>query len=52
MLYPSASIEVAPFQDVAYKDGAFDLIIGNVPFGTVKYKYKGKKIFNSRLFLC
>lgn len=42
-LYPSANIEVSPFQDVAYKDGAFDLIIGNVPFGEVKYKYKGNK---------
>ena len=42
-LYPSASIEIAPFQDVAYKDGAFDLMIGNVPFGDVKYSYKGKK---------
>jgi N12 class adenine-specific DNA methylase len=42
-LYPSANIEIAPFQDVAYKDGAFDLIIGNVPFGEVKYNYKGKK---------
>ena len=42
-LYPTANIEIAPFQDVAYKDGAFDLIVGNVPFGEVKYKYKGKK---------
>ena len=42
-LYPSAKIEISPFQDVAYKDGAFDLIIGNVPFGEVKYKYKGNK---------
>lgn len=42
-LYPSANIEIAPFQEVAYKDGAFDLIIGNVPFGEVKYNYKGKK---------
>lgn len=42
-LYPSAKIEVSPFQDVAYKDGAFDLIVGNVPFGEVKYKYKNNK---------
>ena len=42
-LYPSAKIEIAPFQDVAYKDGSFDLIVGNVPFGTVKYKYKNNK---------
>ena len=42
-LYPSANIEISPFQDVAYKDGAFDLIIGNVPFGEVKYKYKNNK---------
>lgn len=41
-LYPNANIEIAPFQDVTYKDGAFDLIIGNVPFSEVKYKYKGK----------
>lgn len=42
-LYPSAKIEISPFQDVAYKDGAFDLIVGNVPFGEVKYKYKNNK---------
>lgn len=42
-LYPSADIEISPFQDTSYKDGAFDLIIGNVPFGEVKYNYKGKK---------
>lgn len=42
-LYPSAKIEISPFQDVAYKDGAFDLIVGNVPFGEVKYKYKNSK---------
>jgi hypothetical protein len=42
-LYPSVKIEISPFQDVAYKDGAFDLIVGNVPFGEVKYKYKGNK---------
>ena len=42
-LYPSANIEVAPFQDVAYKDNSFDLIIGNVPFGEVKYKYKNNR---------
>lgn len=29
----------APFQDVAYIYGAVDLIIGNVPFGKVKYNY-------------
>lgn len=43
LLYPSAKIEISPFQDVAYRDGAFDLIVGNVPFGEVKYKYKGNK---------
>ncbi len=42
-LYPSTDIKISPFQDTAYKDGAFDLIIGNVPFGEVKYNYKGKK---------
>lgn len=42
-LYPSANIEIAPFQDVAYKDNSFDLIIGNVPFGEVKYKYKNSR---------
>lgn len=42
-LYPSASIEIAPFQDVAYKDNSFDLIVGNVPFGEVKYKYKNSR---------
>ena len=42
-LYPNANIEIAPFQDVAYRDNSFDLIIGNVPFGEVKYKYKNSR---------
>jgi N12 class adenine-specific DNA methylase len=42
-LYPSANIKIAPFQDVAYKDNSFDLIVGNVPFGEVKYKYKNNR---------
>ena len=25
-LYPSANVEIAPFQDVAYKDGSFEII--------------------------
>lgn len=42
-LYPDANITIDGFQNVAYKDGSFDLVIGNVPFGDVKYNYKGKK---------
>ena len=43
MLYPDAQIEIRGFQDAAYRDGAFDLVIGNVPFGDVRYTYGGKK---------
>ena len=42
-LHPDAEITIDGFQNVAYKDGAFDLVVGNVPFGDVKYNYKGKK---------
>ena len=42
-LHPDADITIDGFQNVAYKDGAFDLVVGNVPFGDVKYNYKGKK---------
>ena len=42
-LHPDAQITIDGFQNVAYKDGAFDLIVGNVPFGDIKYTYKGKK---------
>ena len=42
-LYPNSQVNIKGFQDVAFKDGAFDLIIGNVPFGDLKLTYKGKK---------
>lgn len=42
-LYPDAQITIDGFQNTAYKDGSFDLVVGNVPFGDVKYSYKGKK---------
>ena len=42
-LHPDAQITIDGYQNVAYKDGAFDLIVGNVPFGDIKLPYKGKK---------
>ncbi len=43
MLYPDANIKIAAFQDAAYRDSSFDLIIGNVPFSETTYKYKNNK---------
>lgn len=36
---------------MAYKDGAVDLIIGNVPFGKVKYNYKEKYLIHDYFFV-
>ena len=42
-LYPGATVINKPFQDVAIKNGSYDLVIGNVPFGTNKLTYNKKK---------
>ncbi len=42
-LYPGATVINKPFQDVAIKNGSYDLVIGNVPFGTNKISYNKKK---------
>ena len=42
-LYPGATVINKPFQDVAIRNGSFDLVIGNVPFGTNKISYNKKK---------
>ena len=43
-LYPGATVINKPFQDVAIKNGSFDMVIGNVPFGNEKIRY-GKKSY-------
>lgn len=43
MLYPGATVINMPFQDVAIKNGSYDLVIGNVPFGQNKISYNKKK---------
>jgi N12 class adenine-specific DNA methylase len=43
LLYPGATVINKPFQDVVIKNGAYDLVIGNVPFGNEKLSYNGKK---------
>lgn len=42
-LYPGATVINKPFQDVAIRNGSYDLVIGNVPFGTNKISYNKKK---------
>ena len=42
-LYPAATVINKPFQDVAIRNGSYDLVIGNVPFGTNKISYNKKK---------
>lgn len=42
-LYSDADIKIAPYQDVRYNDGSFDVAVGNVPFSSTTYPYKGEK---------
>lgn len=42
-LYGDADITIAPYQDVNYADGSFDAAVGNVPFSSTTYTYKGEK---------
>lgn len=43
LLYPGATVINKPFQDVAIRNGSYDLVIGNVPFGQNKISYNKKK---------
>lgn len=43
LLYPGATVINKPFQDVAMRNDAFDLVIGNVPFDSMKLSYGKKK---------
>ena len=43
VLYSDADIKIAPYQDVRYNDGSFDVAVGNVPFSSTTYTYKGEK---------
>ncbi len=36
VLYPDAEIRIESFADTPHPDGAFDAVIGNVPFGDIK----------------
>ena len=47
-LYPSANIHIQGFEETGFKDESFDLIIGNVPFGS--YKVNDKR-YNKLNFL-
>ena len=42
-LYPGATVINMPFQDVAIRNGSYNLVIGNVPFGQNKISYNKKK---------
>lgn len=42
-LYPGATVINKPFQDVVIKNGSYDLVIGNVPFGQNKISYNKKR---------
>lgn len=42
-LYGDADVTIAPYQDVNYADGSFDAAVGNVPFSSTTYTYKGEK---------
>ena len=51
LLYPGATVINKPFQDVAMRNDAFDLVIGNVPFGTTKFSYGKKKYLIHNYFI-
>lgn len=50
-LYPGATVINKPFQDVAIKNGSYDLVIGNVPFGQNKISYNKKKYSLHNFFI-
>lgn len=46
LIYPEADIRIQGFENAALKDGFYDLVISNVPFGNYQVydpKYKGNK---------
>lgn len=50
-LYPDATIHNSPFESCQFPDGYFDLVVSNVPFGSMgisdpRYDYLGLKIHN------
>lgn len=51
LLYPGATVINKPFQDVAMRNDVFDLVIGNVPFGTTKFSYGKKKYLIHNYFI-
>ena len=51
LLYPGATVINKPFQDVAMRNDAFDLVIGNVPFGTTYLSYGKKKYLLHNYFI-
>lgn len=41
MLNPDAHIDIMGYENTAYQDGSFDLVVGNIPFGDINIdKYK------------
>lgn len=51
LLYPGATVINKPFQDVGMRNDVFDLVIGNVPFGTTKFSYGKKKYLIHNYFI-
>ncbi len=45
-LYPEAKIAVKGYEDTKFKDGFFDVAIGNVPFNSIKVHDKGYNHLN------
>ena len=50
-LYPGATVINKPFQDIAFKNNSYDLVIGNVPFGQNKISYDKKKYSMHNYFI-
>lgn len=52
-LYPNSKIEINGYQDTKFSDNFFDVVIGNVPFGTKKMvdrKYKTNFLIHDYFF--
>lgn len=50
-LYSGATVINKPFQDIAFKNNSYDLVIGNVPFGQNKISYDKKKYSMHNYFI-
>lgn len=44
LLYPNADVRIQGFETTQFPDNYFDIVVGNVPFGDIKFKYNKMKL--------